>query len=644
MIVCAGFTAHRAVELQRQAAPLEILADRSTLELLGSTAQISDERPDRATLTGLSEWPSRQAIVELGDRILSQVEDKIDLLEPFVAPPLASRMRRTPMGWRLDGELREPVILFVELAGLDEDEEALDDDSVTNVSRSLLRAYRKYGGTTLKADLAEQGHRLMIVFGLHDPSETDAERALMAALEASTRMRAFTIAQGLKVTVRTGVHTGKVFFGAIGSDYKHDITLVGDAVNVAARAASVAEPFQVLATDDVLRDARSAFATSTRGPVALKGKSVPLTLHSVHSAASGQAHYLRLRKNHRFCAGRTHQADLMQQIASRALAGEGHSVGVVGEAGTGKSFLLANVVDDWIEAGGMGIHTRCRLATRSSPLAPILTIIRAGFGISPNDDQATRRDRIRTALRRYQLGSAPELVALLQPVYRPDGTTEALVDLADPRSRERLMASIGRFVEQRVEQEPFLVIIEDLQQADSLTIELVMRLASAPRGSRFLFITTYRPDPAVTELRRALDLRDEGRRRRPGHRRLRLATQLGQSGVPHRVHPFSHAAQPLARASRRRHQLRRKHAAPRRDRAADARPDGHRTARALGCGRAQDIANGQCHRPSLRPTTARGGHEARDGGRRLRSRVVAAAGAGLHRDGGSVAQGLLVPR
>ncbi|MBW2525329.1 MAG: AAA family ATPase [Deltaproteobacteria bacterium] len=505
MIVCAGATSHRAVELQRQASPLQVLADRSTVELLGQDAQLADERPDRAVLTGLRSSPTRQAIVELGERVLDDVEDKIELLEPFVAPPLAHRLRSTPLGWRMDGELREPVIIFVELAGLDEHEEAFDSESVGNVSRSLLRAYRKYGGTTLKADLAEQGHRLMVVFGLHDPSDTDAERALMAALEASTRMRAFTIAEGFDVTVRTGVHTGKVFFGAIGSEYKHDITLVGDAVNVAARAASIADPFQVLATDDVLRDARSAFSTSTRGPVALKGKSVPLTLHSVHSAASGEAHYLRLRKQQRFCAGRDRESDLLQSIVRRALEGEGQIVGMVGKAGTGKSFLLANVVDEWIEAGGVGIHTRCRFATRSAPLAPFLTIVSTAFGISPNDDEATRRDRIRAALRRFKLGSAPELVALLQPVFRPDGTTEALVDLADPHSRERLMTSIARYVEQRVAQGPLLAIIEDLHQADSMTIELAMRLTSVERRAPFLFIGTYRPDPAVAELRRALD-------------------------------------------------------------------------------------------------------------------------------------------
>ena len=130
---------------------------------------------------------------------------KIELLEPFVPPPLAARLKSMPEGWRIDGELRRVIVVFCEVLGLaggDRQEEA------KQLARAALRSFRRYGGVVTKTDVAPNGHRLMAVFGLHAPTENDTERAVLSALETTAVFQAQAARADLPLTLKVGVHVG----------------------------------------------------------------------------------------------------------------------------------------------------------------------------------------------------------------------------------------------------------------------------------------------------------------------------------------------------------------------------------------------------------------------------------------------------
>ncbi|MEE8410432.1 MAG: adenylate/guanylate cyclase domain-containing protein [Myxococcota bacterium] len=499
-VVCAGEPAHRALALQQAAEPNTIRIDKTTLEILGNVAEVVDRHGGAAVLRGLRKWPASVPIVELGQRVRDRVEEKISLLEPFIPAPLAGRLRTTPLAWRFDGELRTVVISFTEIWGVDQMENraavALD------VSRSVLRAVRKYGGQLTKADLASRGHRVMVLFGLHRPYENDAERAVLAALETTARLKSFTAARGIDIVARTGIHTGKVYYGAIGSTYKHDITVVGDAVNVAARAAAAANPFEVVATDAVVDEMRADLQLSTREPILVKGKAVPLQLYVIHAPADGTAHYVSRRSKQRYLVGREAECRDVDAAVGSAFDGHGTVLGITGAHGVGKSAVLSRLIDGWSMTGSTGLLGRCRYATRSIPLAPVITMFNRFLGLTSRDNEAQRRERVRRGLMAFGLDrGAPELIALLQPVRRADGSTEALIDLADTGSRGSVLDSIVEFISKRIKQEPLLYVLEDLHLADTLTLALTERLAHVARDKPFLFVATYQPEPALDALR-----------------------------------------------------------------------------------------------------------------------------------------------
>ncbi|MDB4995473.1 MAG: hypothetical protein JWM74_2905, partial [Myxococcaceae bacterium] len=498
-----GPIAHRAVTLQESTAPGTILVDTSTIEALAGAVRFASLGTTGGVAEDLLRSPERKPIAELASRIEDQVEEKIALLEPFVAPPLAARLKSTPEGWRMDGELRNVVVVFADVGGFPPD---ISADTMLDLSRSFLRAYRKYGGVVVRVDLSEHGQRAMVLFGLHMPSGNDAERALLAALEATVRIKGYSSLVGDGLKVQTGVHLGQVYFGSFGSDWRHDITVVGETVNTAARVCQEAQAYEVLATEAVYGSIVDEFQHSDRAPVRMHGRADSVNVKSIHSPSDAIAHYLQTRKNQRLLAGRSGDTALLKSLVDRSWEGTGQAVGISGDTGTGKSALLSQVVDDWTRRGGLGLLGRCRYATAAQPLAPIVAMFSAFLGLTRAGDDTDRRARIRAGLEPFGLtDGAPELVALLQPVRRPDGAQEALVDLADSHSRERVLASIVEFCDRRVEQERVLYVLEDLHHADSLTLDLAARLCRIGRNRPFLFIGTYRPDDLVVPFRRGLD-------------------------------------------------------------------------------------------------------------------------------------------
>lgn len=487
---------HRAFAMERSAQPGTTMVCAATAAALNSVAQLtpSTEAEAGSRLNGLSTWPTEVAPQPLAERLPGRVDDKVRLLEPFVAAPLARRLRSLPTGWSFEQEVRRAVIVFAEVHGF----EKLVSSAVSfasGLAHSLLRAFHRYDGVVLKCVAAESGHRIMVLFGSHRPADNDDEKAVLAALETVTRLRGFLWSAPVPLDVRIGINSGKVLFGAIGSRSKHDLTALGDAVNVAARAASCAKPFEVVATNEVMKGIADLFTSTELPPTPVKGKSAPLSLHLVHGPAGGRARYARRRTMQRFVVGRDSEKAQLGGQVGRALEGHSSFVMLVGDAGTGKSHLLSNAIDGWIEGGGTALVGRCRLAHRMVPLAPAREFFDAFLGLVASDDAITRAARINERLRAHGVPpDATELTTFLQPVRRPDGFDESVVDLSDSTTRERLLEQICVFLAQRLSETKLLYVLEDMHFADGLTLELVRRLVRLSEGKATLFIGTARPD------------------------------------------------------------------------------------------------------------------------------------------------------
>ena len=123
--------------------------------------------------------------------------------------------------------------------------------------------------------------------------------------------------------------------------FRSTFTLMGDTVNVAARLMAAAPPGAIYATAPVLDRSRTTFGTSPLAPLHVKGKSAPIQAFAVGSETGD-----RYDADHGALpfAGRTDELDVLDRHLQALTSGEGGALVVEGDAGVGKSRLVAEAV------------------------------------------------------------------------------------------------------------------------------------------------------------------------------------------------------------------------------------------------------------------------------------------------------------
>ena len=250
----------------------------------------------------------------------------------------------------LPEERKFVTVLFVDISQFTSISEQMDPEVVRDLINDcfdhLLQIVGKYGGKVEKY----VGDAIMAVFGVPLSHENDPERALRAGLEMIESISYFNSAHDTDLNLHVGVNTGIVIVGGIGTSERNEV--MGDTVNVASRLKDLAKAGQILVGPTTYRLTRSIFNFQEIGSVRLKGKTKPVLTYRLLSAPkfSDDLKKHPARKIGSPLVGRNIEFSSFIGNIGRLLAGQGSIVTVIGDAGLGKSRLLAelkNQVAGW---------------------------------------------------------------------------------------------------------------------------------------------------------------------------------------------------------------------------------------------------------------------------------------------------------
>ena len=256
-------------------------------ERLGTTQEAIDRRVTEL-FRRLAEEAGRggSAAVDQLKRLHAAVVDReasSRTLRSFLPSQVVDRLVASPSGATLQEEV-EATILFSDIRGYSTLAEQMQPRAVAEILTRHLAAMSDvilaHGGT-----LAEfVGDAVMAVFGAPDPLPDHAERALRCGLAMQARqtgLNAEANADGrAPLSMGIGVNTGIVMAGTMGGGNRLQYTVIGDAVNVAARLQGEAEAGEVLATAATVAAAPGIPATPA-GARQVKGRSEPVELYRV---------------------------------------------------------------------------------------------------------------------------------------------------------------------------------------------------------------------------------------------------------------------------------------------------------------------------------------------------------------------------
>ena len=202
-------------------------------------------------------------------------------LQAAAPAPLVTKMRAP----RLTGERKPVTALFADVVGSTSLAESMDPEDWTGIMNGafdvMSQAIYRYEGTIAKL----VGDAVLAFFGAPVAHEDDPERAVRAALDMLASVKDYRAdvhaSYGVDFQLRIGINTGPVLVGNVGSDLRYEYTALGDAVNVAARMQTAADPGAVLITAATYRFVAGLVDVRDVGALEVKGKSEPVQAYAV---------------------------------------------------------------------------------------------------------------------------------------------------------------------------------------------------------------------------------------------------------------------------------------------------------------------------------------------------------------------------
>ncbi|MGA7272408.1 MAG: adenylate/guanylate cyclase domain-containing protein, partial [Acidimicrobiia bacterium] len=412
----------------------------------------------------------------------------------------------------IEHERRLVTVLFMDivdstliLRGVDPEETMSIMDAALEV---LAGPVREHGGRVTRF----MGDGFLAVFGLRRTRENDAEMAVRAGLGIleSARTVAEDVARGYGIAdfeVRVGINTGLVVTGGV---TEAEDTVMGSAVNLAARIESAAPPGGLLVSQSTYRQVRGRFDLEPAGRIDAKGFAETVPVHRVTSERL-EGPYGVARGTDDILVEMVGRSDelrtLFESVEHVATSGEARIVTIVGEAGLGKSRLLAEFgsrlppdppVIVFRAHGSLERvdvpHSLLRdLVERSfdirsdAPMSVVRSKLAAGFGPYLADD-SSRTAKI-------------EVVGRLFGYRMFDGEPPLSVAHTPQQLRDLAVVHLIEFFRGVAAFSPVVLLLDDLQWADESSLAVVADVLEELESHPILTVALTRSLPSSRRVR-----------------------------------------------------------------------------------------------------------------------------------------------
>jgi adenylate cyclase len=404
----------------------------------------------------------------------------------------------TPAGTEVEGERKQLTVVFADVQGSMDLQENLDPEVWAGIMgrfvQILAGGIRRFGGTVDKFT----GDGIMALFGAPVAQEDHARRACHAAWHLTKAVAAYAedlrCSQGVDFHVRLGLNSGEVVVGRVGEDVRLDPTALGHTVGLAQRMEALAEPGRVYLTEHTARLVKGWFRLIELGPMTVKGARKPLQVFVLDgprpSPTAGGGDRALGRSP---LVGRQRELAALEDALAAATEGRAQIVGVVGEAGVGKSRLCEEFARS-ITARGITVRRTTGVSHgREVPLLPILGLLRDYFSITDEDDPGQAREKI--ARRLFDLDpSLEETLPLLYDFLEVPDPGRPPAQLAPEVRMRRIFQALHRMTQQRSDREVLVLVVEDLHWFDPHSEIFLERVVESFPGSKTLVVANFRPE------------------------------------------------------------------------------------------------------------------------------------------------------
>jgi len=398
----------------------------------------------------------------------------------------------------IEGERKLVTVLFTDVANYTSMSENLDPEEVHQIMdgcfKILMDEIHRYEGTIDKFT----GDGVMALFGAPVAHEDHAQRACHTALAIQRAMVGYSEKiekeRGIDFKIRVGLNSGSVVIGSVGDDLRMDYTAIGDTTNLASRMESMAQPGTVLVSADTHRMTKDYFNFEPLGEVSVKGKGEPVETYQLIEASKVETRIgASVARGLTPFVGRRRELEVLKEAFEKAKSGQGQVLGVVGEAGVGKSRLILELKGMLTKEECTCLEGDCLHYGGSMPYLPFLDMLRNYFDIEEGDREFIIKKKMAEKIDRLD----ERLRSILPPLYeilslKVDDEDYLKLDLHGKRGKT--FEAIRNLLIRESQDRPLVLIIEDLHWIDITSEDFLTYLIGWLASTRILLVLLYRPE------------------------------------------------------------------------------------------------------------------------------------------------------
>lgn len=374
---------------------------------------------------------------------------------------------------------------------------------------SIAKVVYSYEGTIARL----LGDSLLAFFGAPVAHEDDPQRAVWAGLEIINQVKDFCQEvrdeHGIEFTIRVCINTGPVIVGPVGDDLKYDFSAFGGTVNLTSRLKFAARPMSVLVTGDTHRFISPYFDCQDLGLIDVKGLARQVRVYEVKEARSVLGRTRGFAELESPMVGRSEELATLLHACDAVQAGLGRAVVISGEPGLGKTRLI----QEWKKAAeaksialsenqavdqpvaGKWLLGRCVSYRQGLAYQLLIDLLRNMIGVSIGSDEPETRAALQSFLDNLfgeqPMDVYPFLGHLL--ALKLEGEALQRTQITDPQALQtQYLLAMQRLFETMMEQNPVILVLEDLHWADGSSTELFIKLLSLVSRGPILFCLVTR--------------------------------------------------------------------------------------------------------------------------------------------------------
>jgi class 3 adenylate cyclase len=338
------------------------------------------------------------------------------------------------------------------------------------------------------------GTDILAYFGYPRAQEHDADHAVRSALALINRISALKYRSDV-LACRIGIATGLVVVGDLSSSGEaKEYAVVGEALNLAARLKASAPANAVFIAEGTRELVGDIFEYRALEGVAVEGSEVPVQVWQALRESNVKDRFVALRSaTTSRLVGRDEELELLMRRWSRAQSRLGQVVLLCGEAGLGKSRLVAAFQDYLGTAERVELRYFCWPHRQDTALFPFTEQLCQISGFNDGDTPVQKLEKLRDTLSAARVSEEDvALIADLLSLHAP--ANPMIAGLSAQRKKERTLASLISSIQCFANMKPVLMIFEDVHWIDPSSREFLDLLIEQIRQLPVLLIISYRPE------------------------------------------------------------------------------------------------------------------------------------------------------